>query len=147
MTGLLTGHYHLKGHLFKLGLANSPECDRCKQAYETSSHILCDCEALATLKFRHLGYFMKPGDSGDISVSRILHFVQGMGLLNESAKELHKRLITVELHRSLRCLPFCILFYSILNTYDVWIIFANDKVYKYLCNLWVWEDKEMVSQE
>jgi len=27
MTGLLSGHCHLKGHLFKLGLVNSPECD------------------------------------------------------------------------------------------------------------------------
>jgi hypothetical protein len=63
MTGLLTGHCHLKGHLFKLGLVNSPECNRCKQASETASHVVCDCEALATLRFRHLGHhFMKPGD-------------------------------------------------------------------------------------
>jgi hypothetical protein len=48
MTGLLTGHCHLKGHLFKLGLVNSPKCNRCKQASETASHVLCDCEALAT---------------------------------------------------------------------------------------------------
>jgi hypothetical protein len=27
MTGLLTEHSHLKGHLFKLGLVNSPKCD------------------------------------------------------------------------------------------------------------------------
>jgi hypothetical protein len=33
-TGLLTGHYHLKGHLFNVGLLNSPKCDRCKQASE-----------------------------------------------------------------------------------------------------------------
>jgi hypothetical protein len=45
MTGLLTGHCHLKGCLFKLGLVNSPECDRCKQASEIASHVLCDCEA------------------------------------------------------------------------------------------------------
>jgi hypothetical protein len=62
MTGLLTGHCHLKGHLFKLGLVNSPECERCKQASETASHVLCDCEVLATLRFRHLGRrFMKSG--------------------------------------------------------------------------------------
>jgi hypothetical protein len=30
MTGLLTGHCHLKGHLFKQGLLNSPECNRRK---------------------------------------------------------------------------------------------------------------------
>ena len=84
MTGLLTGHYHLKGQLFKLGLVNSPERNRCKQASETASHVLCDCEAWATLRFRHLGrHFMKPGDFEDISVSKILHFVQGAGLLNE----------------------------------------------------------------
>jgi hypothetical protein len=42
MTGLLTGHCHLKGRLFKRGLVNSPEHDRCKQASETTSHVLCD---------------------------------------------------------------------------------------------------------
>jgi hypothetical protein len=42
MTGLLTGHCHLKRHLFKLGLVNSPECNRCKQASEMASHLLCD---------------------------------------------------------------------------------------------------------
>jgi hypothetical protein len=64
--------------------SNSPECNRCKQASETASHILCDCEALATLRFRHLGrHFMKPGDFEDISVRNILHFVEGAGLLNE----------------------------------------------------------------
>jgi hypothetical protein len=83
-TGLLTGHCHLKGHLFKLRLVNSPECNRCKQASETASHVLCDCEALATLRFRHLGrHFMKPGEFEDFSVNKILHFVQGTGLLNE----------------------------------------------------------------
>jgi hypothetical protein len=83
-TGLLTGHCHLKGHLFKLGLVKSPECNRCKQASEMASHILCACDALITLRFRHLGrHFMKPGDFEDISVSKILYFVQGEGLLNE----------------------------------------------------------------
>ena len=84
MTGLLQGHCHLKGHLFKVELVNSPECDRCKQASETASHVLCDCEDLATLRFRHLGHhFKKPGDFEDSPVSKILHFVQGAGLLSE----------------------------------------------------------------
>jgi hypothetical protein len=47
LTGLLTGPSHLKGHFFKLGLVDSHKCDTCKQASETGSHILCDCEALA----------------------------------------------------------------------------------------------------
>jgi hypothetical protein len=34
---------------------NSPKCNTCKQVSETASQVLCDCEALATLRFRHLG--------------------------------------------------------------------------------------------
>jgi len=70
MTGLLRGHCHLKGHLFKMELIKSAKCDRCKQASETAPHILCDCEALATLRFRHLGrHFTKPGDFVKTSLS------------------------------------------------------------------------------
>lgn len=59
------------------GFVNSPECDTHKQASETASYVLCDCEALATLRFENLGsHFMKPGDLENISVSKILHFVQ-----------------------------------------------------------------------
>jgi hypothetical protein len=64
MTGLLTGHWHLKGHLLLLRLVSSPECDRCMQASETDT---------GTWDL----YFMKPGDYGNISAHRILHFVQG----------------------------------------------------------------------
>jgi hypothetical protein len=43
-------------------------------------NVLCDYKALAALRFRYLGhYFMKPGDFKDISISRILHFVQSAG--------------------------------------------------------------------
>jgi hypothetical protein len=55
MTELLTGQCHLKGHLQKLALVNSPERDRCKQASEMASHVLGNCEALAALRFRDLG--------------------------------------------------------------------------------------------
>jgi hypothetical protein len=78
MMGLLTGHCHVRWHLFNLGLVGSPGCGRCIQAFEMVLHVLCDCEALATLRFRHLGqHFMKRDDFDDISVSSVLHFVQG----------------------------------------------------------------------
>jgi len=39
-----------------------------------SLHVLCDCKALAALRFRQLGlHFIKPGDLEDI-FNRILHF-------------------------------------------------------------------------
>jgi hypothetical protein len=69
VTKLLTGHCHLKGHFFKMGLMNSPTCGRCLEKDESATHILCDCEAMAYLRFRHLGrYFMEPGDYQDAAV-------------------------------------------------------------------------------
>jgi hypothetical protein len=48
-----------------------------------ASHVLSDNEALATLRFRHLGqHFMKPSNSEDIYIGRILQDVQDVRLLN-----------------------------------------------------------------
>ena len=48
-----------------------------------ASHVLRNCEALATLRFRPLcHHFMQSGDFEIILVSRILHFVQGVGPLD-----------------------------------------------------------------
>ena len=115
----------------KMGLVNSPWVLLCKQASETPSRILCSCEALVTLRFRHLGRnFMQPGDSEDIFVSKILHFAQGMGVLNKRSKGLRKSLITVKVYRSLSaCLSvfypiqlYSIVFYSTTQwTDDVFI--------------------------
>jgi len=69
--------------LFKLGLVDSPRRDRCKEASKTASHVLCECEALAVFRVRHLGrHFLKPGGFADISISKVLNFVQSVGLLN-----------------------------------------------------------------
>jgi len=39
--------------------------------------------ALVVLRFRHLYlFFLKLGDFADISISKVLQFVQGVGLLN-----------------------------------------------------------------
>jgi hypothetical protein len=54
LTGLFTRHCHLKGHLFKLGLVDSPQCGSCKQVSETASHVLCDYEAVVALRLRYL---------------------------------------------------------------------------------------------
>jgi hypothetical protein len=45
-------------------------------------HILCDCEAIAYLRFRHLRNRLKePGDYKDAPVNKVLHFIQCIGLL------------------------------------------------------------------
>jgi hypothetical protein len=82
VVGLLTGHCHLKGHLFKLGLINDPICERCLEEDETATHILCDCEAVAHIKLRHLGqFFMEPSDYYDAPIDKVLHFIRGVGLI------------------------------------------------------------------
>jgi hypothetical protein len=66
MAGLLTGHCHVKGHLFKMGLTDDPTCERCLEEVESATHILRDCEAIGNLQFRHLGqFFMEPSDYYD----------------------------------------------------------------------------------
>jgi len=73
-----------KRHLFKLGLVDHPECDRCKQASETISYTFCDCKTLSIYRIRQAPgpTFYPTADFEDISFSRILHFVAGVGLLN-----------------------------------------------------------------
>jgi len=57
VTGLLTGHNTLRRHLYLLGLLDSPLCMKCGVGEETSVHILCECEALASLRHAYLGSF------------------------------------------------------------------------------------------
>jgi hypothetical protein len=82
IVGRLTGHCHLKRHFFKLGLTVDPTCERCLEEDESATHVLCDCEAVAHLRFHHLGqFFMEPGDYYDAPISRVLQFVRSAGLL------------------------------------------------------------------
>jgi len=64
---------------------------------------------------------MKPGDFEDISVSKILHFAQGAGLLNVWDQRLQSRWIMVKVHMSLSACPS--VFYSVRFEYEVWRVF------------------------
>ena len=57
VTGLLTGHNTQRRHLYIMGLINSPSCRKCGAEVETSVHVLCECEALATFRRTYLGSF------------------------------------------------------------------------------------------
>jgi hypothetical protein len=68
--------------LFKLGLSDDPACERCLQEDKSATHILCDCEAIAYLRFRHLGqFFMEPSDYYDAPINGGLHFIRSVGLI------------------------------------------------------------------
>jgi hypothetical protein len=44
--------------------------------------ILCDCEAVAHVRFRHLGqFFMEPSDYYEAPIDKVLHFIRGVGLI------------------------------------------------------------------
>jgi hypothetical protein len=76
------GHCNLKGHNFKLGLTDDHICERCLEEDESATHILCDCEAVAHIRFRHLGqFFMEPSDYYDAPIYKVLHFIRGVGLI------------------------------------------------------------------
>jgi len=59
--GLLTGHNTLRRLLCITGIGSNPICRSCCTEEETSVHILCECEALASLRHTYLGFFSGPG--------------------------------------------------------------------------------------
>jgi hypothetical protein len=54
---LLTGHNTSRRHLYVMGLSNNPSCRKCGTEEQTSVHILCECQALASLRHAHMGSF------------------------------------------------------------------------------------------
>jgi hypothetical protein len=81
VVGLLAGHNTLRRHLHLLGLVDSSLCSRCGGKEETSAHILCEFEALASLRQVHLGsFFLEPEDVKNISVGAIWNFNEVIGL-------------------------------------------------------------------
>ena len=67
VTGLLTGHNTLRRHLPLMGMSDSVLCRRRGAEDEISAHILCECEALASLRHAYLGSFLEQEDIKSMS--------------------------------------------------------------------------------
>ena len=80
VTGLLTGHNTLLRHLHLMGLSDSPLSRRCGAEDETSAHILCKCETLASHRHVYLGSFLEQEDINSISLGAIWNFSKATGL-------------------------------------------------------------------
>ena len=79
---LLTGHNTLRRHLHLLRLTDSPLCRVCGVKEETSAHILCECEALASLRHTHLcSFFLEPEDIKSMNLGAIWSYGRATGLL------------------------------------------------------------------
>ena len=64
-----------------MGLNNNPIC-RCGTKVETSVHIVCECEALASLRHTYLhSFFLDPEDIRVLGMGAIWNFATGTGLL------------------------------------------------------------------
>ena len=71
-----TGHNTLRRHLHLLWLTNSPLCRRCGAEEETSTHILCECAALAALRHVYLGsFFLDSKGIKSFSLGAICNFI------------------------------------------------------------------------
>jgi hypothetical protein len=78
VTGLLTGYNTLRRHLHLMGLSDISLSRRCGAENETSAHIVCECEALASLTHAYLGYlFLDPEDIKIVSLEVICNFSEG----------------------------------------------------------------------
>jgi len=59
-----------------MGLCNDPMCRKCGAEEETSVHILCECEALTSLRHANLGsFFLDPEDIRVLGMGVIWNFV------------------------------------------------------------------------
>jgi len=64
-----------------MGLTISSLCRRCGVEDETLTHVLCECEALASLRRVYLGsFFLDPKDIKSLSLGAIGNFSGGTGL-------------------------------------------------------------------
>ena len=80
--GLLTGHNTLRRQLYVTGLSDNLTCRKCGTEEETSVHVLCECEALASLRHAHLGSFiLDPEDIRKLSIGANWNLRKGTGLL------------------------------------------------------------------
>jgi hypothetical protein len=65
-----------------MGLSNNPTCRKRGTEEETSVHILCEFEALVTLRHAYLGsLFLDPEDIRKLDMGAVWNFAKETGLL------------------------------------------------------------------
>jgi hypothetical protein len=65
-----------------MGLSNDSMCRKCVTEEDTSVHILCEREPLASLRHAYLdSFFLDPEDMRELNMEDIWNFAKGTGLL------------------------------------------------------------------
>lgn len=77
ITGALTGHCPVNYHLKNIRKVESNSCRFCKEAVETSEHLLCWCEAVHHQRLRHLGSrTLEPGDICQLVPRKVVRYLE-----------------------------------------------------------------------
>jgi hypothetical protein len=71
----------LRRRLHIIGLSNNLICRKCGTEEETSVHVLCECVALASLRYTYLVFFFLVPDMRVLTMGAIWNFAKGTGLL------------------------------------------------------------------
>jgi hypothetical protein len=67
---------------FQIRLTDDSICERYLEEDESATHILCDSEAVAHVRFRLRGqFFMEASDYYDAPIYKVLHLIRGVGLI------------------------------------------------------------------
>ncbi|XP_036319943.1 uncharacterized protein LOC118734325 [Rhagoletis pomonella] len=83
ITGFLTGHCKLRGHLHKLGIWSSDLCRFCDAAKETPLHLLMECDAVARRRYRSIGHvWPREEHIHSLSPGSIMKFIDTLGLVD-----------------------------------------------------------------
>jgi hypothetical protein len=114
--GLLTGHNTFRRHLHIMGLSNNPIYRKCGTKEETSVHVLCECEAVASLRYTYLGsFFLDPEDIRVLGMGAIWNFSKEQGYYNLVQNMGHKGHVLRSRCAGARRAQTQILIYSILE--------------------------------
>jgi hypothetical protein len=66
-----------------MGLSNNPTSRKCGTEEETLVHILCEGEALPSLRYTYMSFFfLDPEDIRKLGMGAVWNFAKGTGLLN-----------------------------------------------------------------
>ena len=78
----MTGHGSFNEHLQKMGLVTSNQCRKCGEFGETAEYLLCECDALSYICYRHFANgFMEPEDFYSFALKDILGFILNADIL------------------------------------------------------------------
>jgi hypothetical protein len=127
VTRLFAGHNTLRRHIYIMGLIDSPLCRRCGAEKENSRHVLCECEALATLGHTNLGSFvLDPEDIRSLTLGVIWNIIkEEVSHDLDISSRAQRACQQAYAHRDRKgSNPFTILYYSIIFSSIIYLKYS-----------------------